>query len=811
MLFALLVPQAILAVDCDLGIVDPGNQCDLYKVETTTDGNYNRWFGSLDADGVDPASKQVFLHIFKTTENYTDHNNRKHPPTKGNLNYDGSRWVLDCEQESTSEDDCDGACPEANDPHDQYFDGNYKTLRLQVTRPESLPRGILTFQAEFLQMYEKGSWEKIRSEHEPYTHNDYGSVVPLDQFRNSGGTATDGTRLENNDNVTSAYFNVFMAAPERGDFEFRYGNPNLVYGRTRSDEFCSTMITSGNQDPIAPTDSSSYSDCGTWTALEFSENTLRVGTPWKECGTGTTLANIQNQQKVGAILPAYLGHPNLKETEYTTFTTAARSTEVETFVVLDIFSPEAGNTNGIGDDGVVYENNVQKWTYSSTGDAQYQGQESVATTGYTKCYEAGTPCAQNHNVCKASHCNIDRWGAIQNELRNENGLNNGGSIKTLGYIETMVDGVTRAQSDIEKDIAAYKFFAATNVNGYFFANVDTSQKAHTDKVMNISASIPANDCVGDTKCTIVFGTGQALTDRSVVDDSSTVDIVVTLSADKANKRDWNPFAWYPKKAPQQWGALLTNVTDNEEFLAELLFDRGYGYIGLHSEAGDAAYGTGSSRIAQALAAIKTADRAANDDPANGRRLGRGLSDTTPDSYQWQCDAAQFYCEPVCMRTTGFVTTKVSSSKCSGVAEPCSCHCLYDAHWDCRDGETVCVATHTTRLEPEIVGDLVCTTRGTPKPEACVRQLAARGTYPTTACMATFEEEKDQRLAAIAAREAKKAARLEAEAKAAAEAAAAAAAANTVAPKEPTAEPELKIDIESSALPAALVGFVGLFA
>merc|ERR1719265_179853 len=124
MLFALLLPQAILAADCDLGAVDPGNQCDLYKVKTGA--NSDRWFGSLDADEVDRADAQVFLQIFKITESYTDHNNRTHPAAKGDLNYDDTRWVLDCEQESTDADDCGGACTEDNDPHDRYFDGNYK-------------------------------------------------------------------------------------------------------------------------------------------------------------------------------------------------------------------------------------------------------------------------------------------------------------------------------------------------------------------------------------------------------------------------------------------------------------------------------------------------------------------------------------------------------------------------------------------------------------------------------------------------------------------------------------------------------------
>lgn len=158
-----------------------------------------------------------------------------------------------------------------------------------------------------------------------------------------------------------------------------------------------------------------------------------------------------------------------------------------------------------------------------------------------------------------------------------------------------------------------------------------------------------------------------------------------------------------------------------------------------------------------------------------------------------------------MRTTGLVTTIVPDSKCEGVKESCSCSCLFDAHWDCVDGAVVCKATHTTRLVPEIVGDLVCSTRGTEKPETCIRQLTARGTYPEEQCMTQFEEAKTARLAANVAREeaaaAREAARVAAEAKAA----------TTAAPTEKAPELEDVVDVQSSALPAALLAFAGLFA
>jgi len=535
--------------------------------------------------------------------------------------------------------------------------------------------------------------------------------------------------------------------------------------------------------------------CGTWTSLSFSKSMLRVGTPWQNCGTGSSLSDITGGQSIGAILPAYLGHPSLKEDEFASFTTAARTSTIETFVVLDIFSPKAGGTEKVNGEDVVYTNNLDKWTYSSTADAVYAGTTTLTFTqeAYSKCYEAGTPCPLNHNVCDASYCSIDRFGAIQAALKEDKP-----NMKTLAFIETMQeDGSTpRLQGDIEADVAMYGHFAATTVDGFFFNRVDSTQTAQTTMLKAVAATL--------TGKTIVFATGQALADESLIEGAGAPDIVVTLSADKEDKLGWNPFAWFPDKPPTQWGALLTNVPSGEDALAELLFDRGYGYVGLHSAStgvkGVDSYGTVSTGLQAALAAIAAADKSAS------RRLqGRKLAEAPASTYEWSCDAAQFYCAPVCMRTTGLVTSIVPDSKCEGQKQTCSCSCLYDAHWDCVDGGVVCKATHTTRLVPEIVGDLVCATRGTEKPATCIRQLTARGTYPEEQCMTQFEEAKTARLAANVARE---------EAAAAREAAKAAAAAKADTTTEPTTPaPELKdvVDVQSSALPAALLALAGLFA
>jgi hypothetical protein len=859
MIFALVLAPAALAA-CDLPTaIGGGSACQTYTVKAGDGANKLKAFGYFDADELPAgASGTVSLTVKRKTSPHDDHNGEKHAATFGDLKYDGpagtGRYVLDCEQPTTTKVEgvatgngkdqwipAEGApantqCKDANSPssvcalNEKYFNGEFKTLHVEVTRPAVMGTDDVNFfQGEFLNMYKKGSWEVLRTEHEPYMHNNYGSVVPLATFR-----AGDQDLDVDNSKSTHPTFNVYMAAPNDGDFEFRYGNPNLIFGRDDD------LTTDQKKACLKAGPDDSEKHCGTWTSIHFSKSMLRVGTPWKSCGTGSQLADTEHQD-IGVILPAYLGHPNLKDDKYAAFTTAALTTNRDTLVVLDIFSPQAGNGDCVTTDGVQtctpHSRNVDKWTYSGKGDASYTGAAADVTDsklkipcqeddwenanagspnqcdlhgGYSKCYEAGTPCPLSHNVCKEEYCNINRWGAIQDALKPvaAGETTYTGHIKTLGFIETYdhVKEEARSKAAIKADVQKYSDFAATTVDGYFFNRVDSNNLALTKALKEIAFE--------QTDKKIVFSTGQALTDPNMITSSPAVaatasteavlatrepDVVVTLNADKEQKKDWNPFAWFPDELPTRWGALLTNVATGEEDLAKLLFDRGYGYIGLHAADGEDAYGQVSARLSDALTAIDTATRSS---VGGGRRLQEA---ETPSTYEWSCDAAQFYCAPVCMRTTGVVTAIVPDSKCEGMKQTCSCSCLYDAHWDCVDGAVVCKATHTTKLEPEIVGDLVCSTRGTKKPETCIRQLTARGTYPEQQCMTQFQEEKEARLAANVARE---------EAAAAREAARVAALEAMNTKTEPTDnEPELKdtLDVQSSALPAALLALAGLFA
>jgi hypothetical protein len=100
---------------------------------------------------------------------------------------------------------------------------------------------------------------------------------------------------------------------------------------------------------------------------------------------------------------------------------------------------------------------------------------------------------------------------------------------------------------------------------------------------------------------------------------------------------------------------------------------------------------------------------------------------------------------------GATRSKVSAQKCSGVKpDDCSCRCFYDAYWTCENNMVVCKATITGGVE-QTVGDLVCATRGTPKPkwDTTAAQRAAgtceplpvlREERPTEACLAQYAEQ-----------------------------------------------------------------------
>jgi hypothetical protein len=154
-------------------VVDPNGKCE-------TDANT---YSTLDADS-DP-DIPISLAIsskFATTDAFSVTHTATVGALSDNTGSDG-RYVLACKQTA-----------------------GVKTVGFNVTRPAALT----AFGGEWVQLFPKDSWENTTNEYEPFTFNDYGAKVPLQEFRPtdplSGVT----------DAPTKDVLNVFMEVKDEG-------------------------------------------------------------------------------------------------------------------------------------------------------------------------------------------------------------------------------------------------------------------------------------------------------------------------------------------------------------------------------------------------------------------------------------------------------------------------------------------------------------------------------------------------------------------------------------------------------------------
>jgi hypothetical protein len=306
MLSALLFGAAFAA--CSLpAAIDPNSAC-------VEDAN---GFSTLDADS-DPA---VPISLVVKTKGATeDQDGLPQGATVGTLadKADG-RYILSCPQEA-----------------------GMKTVQLTVSRPASLTE----FGGEWVQMFPKDSWTNVTNEYEPYSFNQFGAKIPLAEFRaTSTGLADDAPKVDALD--------VYMEVKDEGDYEFKYGNPQLVSG-------------------------------GKWVSVEFKSTLLRVGTPWADC-SGSALDTPS--YTVGSIMPILFGGPNLNSIalkgglpSYDAAAAELASVSVPVKVVLEVF-------------------NKDKTSYTSSA-------------ADTQCYKAGNSCPEAHSVCDPSYCEMDVWAKI---------------------------------------------------------------------------------------------------------------------------------------------------------------------------------------------------------------------------------------------------------------------------------------------------------------------------------------------------------------------------------------------------------------
>jgi hypothetical protein len=291
--------------------IDPENLC-------VVDQN-----GHASVDHDSQTAPQVSLTIAAKGTSHIDHEKNSHGATIGDIideRATDSRYRI--------------SCPQA---------AGEKTVRFTVTRPKE----ISAFGAEWLMLFPKDSWRNLTCEFEPWTYNAFGSKIPL--FREVSNELAD-------DAADSDSMAVYMEVSKRGDFEVRYGNPNLLFE-------------------------------GNWLASEFRSSLLRVGSPWSDCGAAE--GDAEDARTLGAILPALYGHPFLDggEAKYAKLISDLTNIpNVKVYVVLEVF--HAGKND---------------WTSSAHS--------------YGSCYKVGNACPERHFVCKPEYCEIDRFAKIIADLK----------------------------------------------------------------------------------------------------------------------------------------------------------------------------------------------------------------------------------------------------------------------------------------------------------------------------------------------------------------------------------------------------------
>merc|ERR1719274_134412 len=329
-----------------------------------------------------------------------------------------------------------------------------------------------------------------------------------------------------------------------------------------------------------------------------------------------------------------------------------------------------------------------------------------------QCYKSGNACPEAHSVCSSSYCSIERWNEIIADL------------KTAG---AQVLGLIDAGKHVQK------YVDLTPVDGYYFGDgsitMDQKTARSDDDVTELTALDDPKIADSDfTVCAI----GAPLFDTTVVDKCNTW---VTLAG--AELGVWTPYSWFSSEAPGKWTAIVDSVPEGQDIDGTIaaLFDRGYGYVflgdGTDFNPQENADGTGDLGLAQSTRNHLKAVIAGIGKVKNGanRRL-RG------------------------MQTTGVTRTKVGDYKCSGEKPThCSCRCYYDAYWTVENAAVVCKASMTGG-DAQTVGDLVCITRGTPKPQwdPTEARTASDGERkldvqrmrrPTEQCMAEYATQKNE--------------------------------------------------------------------
>ena len=123
--------------------------------------------------------------------------------------------------------------------------------------------------------------------------------------------------------------------------------------------------------------------------------------------------------------------------------------------------------------------------------------------------------------------------------------------------------------------------------------------------------------------------------------------------------------------PAKWGAMVFGAPAYElADISEVLYDRGYGNIFIHS-------GNDVNKPTDHLFFLDMALRAVG---SEDRRLalaesnnGDEVKEDTIRKPMWACDDTRFTCAPICIQTEGKVTVEVEKSLCTEPVDPCLCN------------------------------------------------------------------------------------------------------------------------------------------
>jgi len=566
-----------------------------------------------------------------------------------------------------------------------------KTLRFTVKRPKS----ISEFGGEWISLYPKDSWLNLTTEFEPYTYNPYGAKIPIASLRNISELAAEYSIDESVGGeaaATTEYAHFYGEVSNAGDYEIRYGNPNFKIN-------------------------------GKWVAIEFRKTLLRIGTPFSDCGDLYEAA--PNKLDLGMVIPAFYENPALNQAMYYKTIGDLQGTTSPTTVAIRIFT-QNDEEDQIKPGGF--------WT-DSLAPETHKYASAFRTDYYTSCYRAGTPCPEDHAVCKPEYCHVDRFRQIIADMKAASPW-----VNVLGVID--VSRTTNWDKDVSS-VAEHRqrLNGTAYLDGFFFDRVPHNEQKLRDLMDVIAQHIDQANrsaCIAERTCTHinhkdqkVFGLYAPLFNRFAVTHPGAPDIWVTMYTHWRSLGVWTPYSWYPGMIPNKWAAMVFGApTSQLSELMAVLYDRGYGNIFIHS-------GIDVNKPTDHFFFADQALRQVGRD--NARRLASAEvnGDDEMRNPSWACDDTRFTCAPICIQTAGKVTVKVQKARCTelhGAADPCPCNdvCYYDVHWDKQGNDIRCIATQ--KGEEREVGDMVCEFRGSRKPTpeqwgSPEVQRGTRGTFP----------------------------------------------------------------------------------